>query len=135
MSAFSCVSCGEPVIAKNAMAQRLMEMGGKMPMCDDCRRGRAVEKSWTSYEAYLQSPEWKALARQRRKIDGYRCRLCNRSDRLQVHHRTYDRQYHEDIEDLTTLCDECHDWYSAWKKAQEKGRQLVGFAPVSFSLD
>lgn len=134
MTAFACIQCGESVTAVNALALRLMMQGAKQPMCANCRQGVTVQKSWKNYEAYLASPEWKALAAQRKKIDGYKCRLCFSPERLEVHHRTYDRQYHEDIEDLTTLCHECHEWYELWKKSRENGRQLVSFTPVTFEL-
>lgn len=45
------------------------------------------------------------------KAAGFRCRLCDAANdmaQLEVHHRTYERFCHERVEDLTTLCRECH---------------------------
>lgn len=64
------------------------------------------------YKKYLQSPEWKGTAEKVRKRDGNRCVVCNKTKNLQVHHRTYDRIYEENLSDLTTLCDGCHDLFS-----------------------
>ena len=61
------------------------------------------------YRDYLQSPEWKersALARQRA---GFRCQVCNAINvQLNVQHRTYERLGNEADEDLTVLCQPCH---------------------------
>lgn len=63
------------------------------------------------YAEYLQSDVWKSKAAHARERDCNRCRLCNSPDNLQVHHRTYERIGHELLDDLTTLCDECHELY------------------------
>lgn len=61
------------------------------------------------YEDYLRSSRWKSLRNEALDRDGRRCRLCNRAGRLQVHHRTYPAVWgRETVEDLTTLCDDCH---------------------------
>jgi uncharacterized protein YlaI len=61
------------------------------------------------YDQYLKTPEWRAKREEALERDGYRCRLCDSDERLHVHHRTYARRGNEDIEDLTTLCEECHE--------------------------
>jgi len=65
------------------------------------------------YQAYIQSPEW----RERRTVAiqgaGGRCQLCNRSDALHVHHRTYKRFGAEMEDDLTVLCKRCHEHFHA----------------------
>lgn len=66
-----------------------------------------------TYEEYLNSPEWRYRAEQAKKRDGQRCCLCNSSGPLEVHHRTYERLGHEDLDDLTSLCDPCHALFSA----------------------
>lgn len=65
------------------------------------------------YEAYLGSAAWRASAArvEELRLSGHRCRVCNRGAPevgLQVHHRTYERFGAERVEDLTTLCGECH---------------------------
>src|SRR5687768_4842718 len=37
------------------------------------------------------------------------CRACGSMERLEVHHRTYERWGHEILDDVTTLCRDCHD--------------------------
>lgn len=61
------------------------------------------------YQDYLQTPEWKAKRDEAVARDAGRCRLCYSSKDLQVHHRTYHRRGQEDLNDLTTLCRECHE--------------------------
>jgi hypothetical protein len=61
-----------------------------------------------AYHAYLQSDAWRALFNQALDRAGHRCQLCNRSNGLQAHHRTYERVGHELLDDLTVLCDDCH---------------------------
>lgn len=60
------------------------------------------------YQAYLQSPEWAAKRDAALlRFDG-RCAVCNSADRLEVHHRTYERIYEEQVGDLIALCGDCH---------------------------
>ncbi len=63
------------------------------------------------YEEYLKTPEWASKRDQALKRDGYCCRACNSSEKLQVHHRTYERRGNEDLNDLTTLCNDCHEHF------------------------
>ncbi len=60
------------------------------------------------YEDYLRSEAWKRRREYMLRRAGYRCRLCNRGERLEVHHRTYERLGAEDPDDLTVLCHDCH---------------------------
>ena len=65
------------------------------------------------YQQYLQTPEWFARRTAALRRAGYRCQLCNRTGRLEVHHRTYERRGNESPEDLIVLCDECHRTFNA----------------------
>lgn len=65
------------------------------------------------YEAYLKTIDWYTKARNRAKIDNYKCCMCGsigtQNNPLQAHHITYKNLYHEDIyKDLITLCRNCH---------------------------
>ena len=60
------------------------------------------------YHAYLNSRKWKRLRAKVLKRDHYRCTRCGYPKRLQVHHLTYDRIFHERLSDLVTLCARCH---------------------------
>ncbi|MGC8866143.1 MAG: HNH endonuclease [Bacteroidales bacterium] len=69
------------------------------------------------YESLLQTSEWQQRREEILRRDGYRCRVCNSSDNLQVHHRQYhyDTQHDSfkkpweyDDANLITLCESCH---------------------------
>lgn len=60
------------------------------------------------YSQYLKSNHWKALRRKVLYEACFKCQLCNGTDRLNVHHRTYDRRGNEALSDLTVLCESCH---------------------------
>lgn len=61
------------------------------------------------YHEYLQSEQWNRLRLTKLQEAGHRCQLCNKADRLSVHHRTYDRVFNEQLADLIALCKECHE--------------------------
>lgn len=65
------------------------------------------------YEEYLKTSEWNEMRKRILERDGYRCRVCNTDEALHVHHRTYARRGHEDTNDLTTLCQVCHEDFHA----------------------
>lgn len=72
-----------------------------------------AEKYYTSYTEYLLSEDWKAKARQRAMIDGYKCCMCGScgtsSNPLECHHISYRNIFREDTwKDLLTLCRNCH---------------------------
>jgi len=79
---------------------------------------RIFELRSMDYEDYLQTDEWKEKREQALDRDSYRCRLCNTDKNLHVHHRTYQRRGNEDLDDLTTLCNECHEAFHE-RKYQE----------------
>ena len=59
------------------------------------------------YERYLKSDHWECV--RTRCISRWKtCCLCNSSEDLQVHHRTYKRLGAELDEDVVLLCDDCH---------------------------
>ena len=41
-------------------------------------------------------------------LDGERCELCGSTLSLQVHHKTYENLFHENLDDLQVLCVKCH---------------------------
>lgn len=62
------------------------------------------------YLAYLKSKEW--LARREQVIQRCNniCERCSKFAVAEVHHLTYARICHEDLEDLQGLCECCHDF-------------------------
>ncbi|MDE2105272.1 MAG: hypothetical protein KGL39_49055 [Patescibacteria group bacterium] len=64
---------------------------------------------WADYNAYLQTPEWKArrdlvLARAKGICEG-----CLKNKATQVHHLTYAHVGDELLFELVAICDICHD--------------------------
>lgn len=65
-----------------------------------------------TYSIYLESEWWGVRRRRALALSGYRCQVCNTGKRmLHVHHRTYDNLFHERDNDLTVLCDRCHELF------------------------
>lgn len=60
------------------------------------------------YAAYLRTEHWRRVRADALRRAQNRCQLCNRSDSLQVHHRSYDRRGAERPSDVIVLCDPCH---------------------------
>jgi hypothetical protein len=60
------------------------------------------------YRDYLKTAHWQLKRQEAITSASNRCQLCNSAERLEVHHRTYERRGHELPEDLTVLCDKCH---------------------------
>lgn len=77
---------------------------------------RIQELRTMPYQEYLQTPEWAAKRKLTLERDGYRCRVCNSEQQLRAHHRTYERRGNEDLDDLTTLCQPCHDRFHNGKE-------------------
>jgi len=60
------------------------------------------------YRLYLLTEHWRRVSREAKERAGNRCQLCNSPTNIETHHRTYERRGHEEPEDLTVLCSECH---------------------------
>lgn len=132
-----CIICDADVPIKTKFVEDLIR-GGRGIMCKNCVRvfgDRGGFWEDRGYDKYLKSPDWKSKSDACKERDGNRCRLCNSPERLEAHHRTYERIYHEWPEDLTTLCHDCHEWYSLWQKSKDNGRKSVLLTPPNFSLD
>lgn len=77
-----------------------------------------------TYQEYMGSPEWAALAKRVKERDKT-CVVCNATKSLEVHHRIYDRLYHEEMSDLTTLCGKCHELYSLSGQIEPRGSDVL----------
>ncbi len=65
--------------------------------------------SFTGLADYYRSPEWRCKRLAKLTEAGNKCRRCDATSGLQVHHRHYARLFNEHMEDLEVLCVECHD--------------------------
>jgi hypothetical protein len=79
-----------------------------------------VAKDWKKlpdgkekYAAYLCSREWSVLKEAVHKRAGGICERCHVFAIDAVHHTTYARKYHEELEDLQGNCKHCHDFTHA----------------------
>ena len=66
-------------------------------------------RTYVDYREYIESDEWSKKRLARVKMDGYKCQMCGTAKNLVVHHITYDRLGHESLDDLITLCHNCHE--------------------------
>jgi 5-methylcytosine-specific restriction endonuclease McrA len=62
------------------------------------------------YHAYLRSDAWQRKRKAVLRRAGYRCERCGADVPLDIHHLTYARFGHENLEDLQALCRMCHWW-------------------------
>jgi hypothetical protein len=80
-----------------------------------CRRAQ--------YDAYLLTDDWRDKRRERLIVDDHQCQLrlpgCL-GKASQVHHVTYDRLFAEELEDLLSVCQPCHQ-----KRHAHAGRRSV----------
>lgn len=70
---------------------------------------------FVDYYKYIVSDEWKKKAAEAKVRAKNRCQVCYRKGseiRLNAHHRTYCRLGQELPEDITVLCEECHEIFS-----------------------
>ena len=65
----------------------------------------------TQYQAFLNTPYWKAVSERRKIRANFQCQLCSSNQKLAVHHPNYDFHGYElqNINSLTVLCSECHE--------------------------
>jgi hypothetical protein len=67
-----------------------------------------VNLATCDYGLYLKTEHWKRARSEAIERCGNRCMVCNSADRLDVHHRTYERRGREEPADLIVLCRGCH---------------------------
>lgn len=92
--------------------------GARYATKQDAPYVRSLELRCMPYRDYLQTQEWAEKREQQLVEDGWRCRICNSDEGLQVHHRTYANRGSEQPGDLITLCAGCHRTF-------HENRQLV----------
>lgn len=75
-------------------------------------KDRAVKELYkikiVDYKEYIKSTAWYQKKLARLKKDKYTCQKCGDTEFLEVHHLTYDNLGDEPMEDLITVCRDCH---------------------------
>lgn len=61
-----------------------------------------------AYREYLKTPGWIKTRDAARDRAGKKCQMCAHTDRLEVHHNSYERLGSELDTDLIVLCRDCH---------------------------
>jgi hypothetical protein len=59
--------------------------------------------------AYYATPWWNEVRIRRLQRDAFQCVLCGFHDDLRCHHVSYANLFCEQLHDLMTVCDRCHD--------------------------
>ena len=66
---------------------------------------------------YLQTGVWAELRERRLRKDRYICQHCGSAVNVEVHHIRYPEVWgEEDMKDLVTLCDKCHEQIHSAKR-------------------
>ena len=76
-----------------------------------------VSVSESMKQAYYATVHWKSMRLKRLALDGWSCCWCESQSGLQVHHWVYEL-FNESIDDLMTLCSECHEKMHSYKNVQ-----------------
>lgn len=74
------------------------------------------------YKEYLNSPQWAKIRNKVLQRDDFKCSICGSYRGLQVHHLNYNHFKNEEnyLEDLMTVCNECHEKIENQKKEQDR---------------
>src|SRR5689334_9759966 len=107
------------------LAWRLRRSGG---------RGHRHDRR-TAYQEYLASERWRQLRREALQRDGWACRVCADTSKLNVHHRRNPRHWGtETIDDLTTLCRVCHERYHTDQRRGGTNAAFVAAALLAIAI-
>jgi len=69
---------------------------------------RAFREPSGAYARYLKSNHWRNFRIKVLTFWGYRCCICKEKSNLEVHHNTYERIGHEELQDCIAVCRSCH---------------------------
>jgi 5-methylcytosine-specific restriction endonuclease McrA len=73
------------------------------------------------YYKYLESGHWYKLRKAAFKRDGYKCTICGSANNLRGHHIRYRRNVRDcTVDDIQTMCNDCHEEYHHNKRALRK---------------
>jgi hypothetical protein len=76
------------------------------------------------YREHLQSGKWHSQRTEALERDGHKCQnpRCGSTTPLDVHHKSYRNGANAPLEDLCSLCRECHEWVNKLKEASGEKR-------------
>lgn len=97
----------------------------KAGMLGRVRNGRGIptrEPLSEEYLEYMESEQWKQLRDYVGDFWDWHCALCNSDNKVELHHRTYERFGSEKLTDVVLLCRRCH-------QAADRARQRNAKAP------
>jgi len=77
------------------------------------------------YREYLVSKKWASIKRAVYFFYEEECYICRNNDRLHVHHKTYDRLFHEDLDDLVLVCNSCHSKIHDKRYTKEESYKML----------
>lgn len=80
------------------------------------------------YIAYLRSPLWDEKRKRRLALSNYCCDICGRAVPLAVHHKHYETLMRESMDDLMSLCEDCHKREDVVRFEQTKELGIMRFA-------
>lgn len=105
---------------------RKLELGDPIKHYERLRSGYSISKVLQlrkmPYIEYLNTEHWQILREAVYSRDGYKCADCGISSKvkhLEAHHCTYSNKGNESLDELTTLCKECHEERHTMRKVYE----------------
>ena len=99
-----------PVASKNAQPDYYKNRWARQEeRLKEYQKRREERQPKRSYYEYMHSEEWRQKRLKILKRDGFRCQMCGTAKNLRVHHINYEHlDTDAELDDLITLCDECH---------------------------
>ncbi len=87
------------------------ELKSRIRNCDHKQIAQEIKDM--EYSEFLRTPYWKIISYLVRKEHGFKCVMCNSTENLHVHHKSYELHGYEHTVDgfnlLTSVCSECHE--------------------------
>ena len=83
-------------------------MKGRLEVVADKAAGANRDSGNQEYQDYLRSQRWRKLRRAVMLRAKGKCEICRRWDGTDCAHLTYERIFHEHLEDLLWVCKGCH---------------------------
>lgn len=80
----------------------------------------------SEYYRYLESAEWRQLRKQAFERDGFKCTKCGSGLNLRGHHVRYRKDIRScTVDDVQTLCNQCHEAHHQEKAAYRKSHRKI----------